>query len=410
MTQPLVLPSEIPWQDIKGAKLEELLYWLFDSMGAKELEWRIGGRGTGAADQGRDLELVFFTPCPDGTLAKQSWWVEAKGRKGTVEPTAVQAAVLNASGKADVEVLVIATNANFSNQSRDWVKDWQRTHRKPTVKLWERTELENLCSRNPAAIVRLYSKALGPQGRVEVARSRLWEYAMFTDEPALERLWLERAIIAVDDQALLALAASEIANGNLNIRPWASIAEDDVLISTLSGGLLNFFYLILKASERGYRQEPIIGAVSYILLACVDRFGHEQTACMVNSSWHDCEERQYPPELQKFILRPIATQLQAELREACSQDCRRVTTGYSALRADEAADYWSRLGCADHHKTAVKPVVTIENENEPCTAGLDVHRNGCPLCNEETPQESLDAFLHVVQVVTKYRRAPPLRK
>ena len=64
----LILPSEIPWNKIKGADLEELLYWLFDSMGAKDLEWRIGGKGKGTADQGRDLELAFFTPSPDGTL------------------------------------------------------------------------------------------------------------------------------------------------------------------------------------------------------------------------------------------------------------------------------------------------------------------------------------------------------
>ena len=51
MNQELILPSEIPWSEIKGTDLEELLYWLFDSMGAKELEWRIGGKGAGAGDQ-----------------------------------------------------------------------------------------------------------------------------------------------------------------------------------------------------------------------------------------------------------------------------------------------------------------------------------------------------------------------
>ena len=52
MASELILPSEIPWNEIKGSDLEELLYWLFDSMGAKDLEWRIGGTGAGAADQG----------------------------------------------------------------------------------------------------------------------------------------------------------------------------------------------------------------------------------------------------------------------------------------------------------------------------------------------------------------------
>lgn len=133
MEQNLILPSEIPWADIKGADLEVLLYWLFDSIGAKDLEWRIGGKGAGSSDQGRDLELVFFTPSPDGTLSKQVWWVEAKGRSGTVEPIAVHEAVLNSAGKKNVEVLVIATNTNFSNQTRDWIKQWQIDNVRPVV-------------------------------------------------------------------------------------------------------------------------------------------------------------------------------------------------------------------------------------------------------------------------------------
>jgi hypothetical protein len=62
MSTDLILPSEIPWGEIKGSNLEELLYWLFDSMGAKDLEWRIAGKGTGASDQGRDLERRLMAP------------------------------------------------------------------------------------------------------------------------------------------------------------------------------------------------------------------------------------------------------------------------------------------------------------------------------------------------------------
>ena len=87
MAADLIIPSQIPWDRIKGKDLEELLYWLFDSMGAKDLEWRVGGKGSGAADQGRDLECSFYVSSPEGELIKQKWWVEAKGRKKTVEPT-----------------------------------------------------------------------------------------------------------------------------------------------------------------------------------------------------------------------------------------------------------------------------------------------------------------------------------
>ncbi len=173
MPDALFIPTEIPWQDLKGKNLEELLYWLFDSMGAKELEWRVGGAGAGTADQGRDLELSFYVSSPDGDLVKQRWWVEAKGRTGTVEPFEVKNAVINAAGKAAVDVIVIATNTAFSNPLRDWVKEWQNENARPRVKLWERTELENHCSKNPAAVIRLFARALTMQGKLEVVKTKL---------------------------------------------------------------------------------------------------------------------------------------------------------------------------------------------------------------------------------------------
>src|SRR5712675_1141833 len=91
-----VLPASIPFANLKRRDLEECVYWLLDAMGAKDLEWRTGGTGGGAADGGRDLEARFYFPAADGELEAQKWWIECKGRSSTVEPDAVKAAVNNA--------------------------------------------------------------------------------------------------------------------------------------------------------------------------------------------------------------------------------------------------------------------------------------------------------------------------
>ena len=93
MNDGLVFPTQIPWDHLLGRDLEECLYWLLDAMGAKDLEWRLGGKGGGAADQGRDLEAYFHIADPDGEISRKKWWVQAKGRSRTVEPTAVKEAV-----------------------------------------------------------------------------------------------------------------------------------------------------------------------------------------------------------------------------------------------------------------------------------------------------------------------------
>jgi len=404
MTSPLILPSEIPWAEIKGSSLEELLYWLFDSMGAKELEWRIGGKGSGTADQGRDLELVFFTPSPDGTLTKQTWWVEAKGRSGTVEPSEVHEAVLNAAGKNNVEVLVIATNTNFSNPTRDWVKDWQRNNRRPVIKLWERTELENLCSKNPLAVIRLHSKALSSQGRLEVVSAKLWDYATYSDEPTLMSLWKQRDSITIDERSLLALAASESANGDLGVRSWALLAPDATLAASLCTALINSLYLAFRAGEHGVRQEPLLRAISYLILIATQRLGNEAVASLLANVWDDVEGWSYPDKVREFILEPVFDTLQAELRDVCSSKCRRVSTEPVLLQDIEIEGYWRRLSLRSESEAEVEPkrILTIEAKFEPCQVGLSME-GGCPLCNVEKPHTAINEFLEVAGRVVKFR-------
>jgi len=230
----LIIPTEIPWNIIKGKELEELLYWLFDEMGAKDIEWRIGGQGNGTSDGGRDLELSFYVSSANGELIKQKWWIEAKGRISTVEPIEVQKAIYNIINKNDVDVLVIATNSHFSNPTRDWVKEWQLNNPKPKINLWEQTELENLCSKNPLSVIRLFSKALSLQGQLEVIRTKFWNYSILSDKPTLIKIWQNRNKLKISHQSLLALVASEINNGNINQRSWGIYAENDLLIETIS--------------------------------------------------------------------------------------------------------------------------------------------------------------------------------
>lgn len=404
MERNLILPSEIPWSKIKGDDLEELLYWLFDSMGAKELGWRIGGRGSGTSDQGRDLELKFFTPSPDGTLTKQTWWIEAKGRSKTVEASEVHQAVLNASGKSNVEVLVIATNTNFSNPTRDWVKEWQQDNPRPIIKLWERTELENLCSKNPIAVIRLHSKAISPQGKVEIAKTKLWDYASFTDEPALVSIWKRRNDIQIDERALFALISSEFAHGDIGVRSWATEAEDEILVSCLCNGLINYLYLTFRANEHGVRQEPIIRAISYLILVSLQRMKASSVSSLLREVWNDVDGREYPEKVIKFILEPVLGTLQTEMKDVCASDCSRIITDAELLQEIEIEKYWDRLYPTTVDEKTDNRILTLEAHYKPCKVGFALNKdNGCPLCGIESPYAVLNEFINVVDKVARFR-------
>jgi len=404
MATDLILPSEIPWEQIKGKDLEELLYWLFDSMGAKDIEWRIGGKGAGTADQGRDLELAFFSPSPDGTLARQIWWVEAKGRHATVEPAEVHEAVLNAAGKQHIDVLVVATNTNFSNPTRDWVKEWQRNNPRPIVKLWERTELENLCSKNPLAVIRLHKEALSPQGKVAVVTTKLWDYASFSDRPLLRAIWDARTEIYIDERSLFALIASEFANGDIGARSWTSLVSNEVIVANLCNGLLNFLYLAFRANEYGVRQEPLIRAISFLILISIQNIGTNATAELLSNAWDGVEGREYPMKVRELILEPVLETLRAEIKDVCAKDCYRIMTDPELLQESEIEVYWHRLKPDLVTERTEKEILTIEAQEKPCKVGFDVGKDtGCPLFNIKNPHKEIEKFVNVVDKITKFR-------
>jgi hypothetical protein len=187
-----IVPSAIPFGQLKGPDLEACVYWLLDAMGAKDLEWRSGGTGGGAADGGRDLEARFYNPGADAEVEVKTWWVERKGRTGTVEPDAVRTAVINAQSNVNVDYLVVVTNTQFSNPTRDWVREWQGARQRPKIKLWDHTQTERLLSRHPDVVLRLFSEALSADGKVKAMESRFWNNMEFVSKTTLVELWDSR--------------------------------------------------------------------------------------------------------------------------------------------------------------------------------------------------------------------------
>ncbi|TXI50582.1 MAG: hypothetical protein E6Q50_04625 [Lysobacter sp.] len=401
MSTNLILPSQIPWAEIKGQDLESLLYWLFDSMGAKNLEWRIGGNGAGTSDSGRDLELEFFAASPDGSMSKQTWWIEAKGRSGTVDAKDVKEAVLNAQSRLNLDVLVVATNTQFSNPTRDWVKEWQKSHPRPVVKLWEKPQLESLCSKNPLAIIRLHKRALSPQGRVEVVSSKLWQYSQLSDGAALAEIWKDRDKVEIDERALFALIASEFANGDIYERPWAATVSDDRLAYAMCHGLLNFIHLISRSEGYGIDQKPIIKSLAYLVHFATHRLGSNRTSSLIQNFWGE----DFPEEAKKIILKPIFLVLTSEVEDACMSDCSRITGEMSCLSESEAKLFWGRFDASRiSSKIENEKVIRIESYESPCKVGFKVGvKRNCPIFALERPHENVSEALRIISEITRVR-------
>ena len=405
MATQLVLPSQIPWRDLRGKELEEALFWLADAMGAKNLEWRLGGEGGGAADQGRDLEAYFYTPQPDGEIAPQKWWIQAKGRSRTVEPKAVKETVLDVGGRNDVDVLLIATNSTFSNPTRDWVKNWQHSNPRPVVRLWDRNDLERQLCQHPEVVVRLFAEALSAQGKLEVVRTRFWNYSFYSDEPTLRELWKGRSQIQWDEQMYLAALVSEIANGEITRRPWGVFIPTDLTLNVLGGGLLNLIPFCLRADRAGVDQRPYIRGIAYLVLVAIHRFSAGEVHHLLQSVWDRSSKQILPAEHRDIAISPVLDQLTVELLDVCGSDCVRVSPP-GRLTWEQIEHYWERLRLPSTEGEDEKPEMDliIEKLDEPCNVGFHVDANRpCPINYPSTEGGKYERLLEVLERIVRHR-------
>lgn len=409
-----VLPAAIPFSDLKGKDLEECVYWLLDAMGAKDLEWRTGGSGGGAADGGRDLEAHFFEPDDEGELKQQRWWIECKGRTGTVEPYEVKSAVNNALAYDGIDRLIIATNTQFSNPTRDWVKEWQRKHPSPKVQLWDQTHLERYLSHHPDVVLRLFSEALSIHGRFLAMESRFWNKLEFVPPQTLIDLWKERHSIDMNSTLMFAAIANEFAGGNIAQRPWGAALDGRAAVHVLAIGLYNIAYLVLRSVRAGVDQQILYRTLAYLLLIVLSFLPADTTAHLMINSLSGGETHRLPEEALRMFLKPIMNQLLSEMRDVCSDSCERISTfNRSALMKDrdEVETYWLRLELDGSDAAAETRNLILERQDAPCAVGFSVNKDhGCPLFEFEASYEDVSDFMSMIQRVAAFRRSEATTK
>jgi hypothetical protein len=401
-----VVPASIPFDDLKAKDLEECVYWLLDAMGAQDIEWRVGGSGGGAADGGRDLEAKILVPAEECELAPQTWWFECKGRARTVEPEAVRNAAYIALAYAYVDAVVVVTNSRFSNPTIEWVKSWNNSHAKPQVKLWDRSHLERLISRQPSVALRLFAESLSLEGRLEVMQSRFWNRVEYAPVQVLEDIWEHRGDLNIDGLARFALIANEFANRSIELRPWGTVATTDELISALETALANVYYLYLRIMRAGVNQHPIFRSLTYLILLALQRVRLERVARTIELFLAERDGKVLPDKWVEIFLGPILNNLKDELTEVCVPDCVRVHMIHSGDKTSngELVDkYWNRFESIPLEKVDER-VMWLESNGAPCNVGFQVNEVlRCPLISLETDVSNLRAILGIAKQILSVR-------
>ncbi|OPH81830.1 restriction endonuclease [Nitrobacter vulgaris] len=403
-----VLPTEIPFKELKGRALEECLFWLLDGIGARDLEWRLGGIGSGAADGGRDLEARFYTPGADGQIEPKRWWVECKGRTGTVEKDAVTSACNNVLSDRNVDCLLIVTNTTFSNPTRDWVKTWQARFPKPQVLLWDQPVLERMLSDQPSTVLRLFESGLSSAGYLRAITERFWSLLEFSSIERARRIWAERQTLKIGPMERIALIANEFAHGSIHERPWGGYCTAQEVFAACSMAIFNLLFLYSKLMKAGLKQEPIVEAVAYLILASLRHEQSDRLHEVMEIALRTEAGEPFPAKVLDLLLGPILDRLRGDLQLVCSSDCDRFDRADSLKhweRRHPIEGYWSRFG---RHGTPPKAndqsYARLERTAEPCRVGFQVDNpRSCPLYQTDISVENLNDFFAIATRVLKFR-------
>lgn len=403
-----VLPTEIPFRELKGRVLEECLFWLLDGIGARDLEWRLGGIGGGAADGGRDLECRFYTPGADGQVAARRWWIECKGRARTLEKDAVTSACSNVLADGTVDCLVIATNTTFSNPTRDWVKTWQARFPKPQILLWDQPVLERMLSDQPSTVLRLFEGGLSSAGYLQAITERFWGRLEYSSIERARRIWAERETLKIGPKERIALIANEFAHGSIDERPWGGYCTAEEAFAASSMAIFNLLFLYARAVKAGVEERPMVKAIAYLFLANLrhDQSDRLQEVMKIGLRTEDGEP--FPAKVVDFLLGPVLDSLRGDLQLVCSSDCDRFFNDDSLKHWEHKhpiETYWSRFGRHGAPQRAVdQSSPRLEQTTKPCKVGFQVDEERCcPLYQTDILIENLNDFFAIATRVVRFR-------
>ncbi|MFF3817420.1 restriction endonuclease [Streptomyces bluensis] len=406
-----VIP-EVPWETIKGKALESLLFELTEAMGGVDVIWRTGGTGDGAPDGGRDLEAVFLHPTPDGDVEREKWWIEVKGRGGSVESAAVKSAVLNAAGHDDVDVLVVASNSVFTNPTRDWIQTWSRSHKRPKVRLWDRANLDRLVRKYPVTAARVIPEIIQGKERLELLTEQFQEVGRTPLEEDLSYFWKNKHWVTTPEE-VACLTYSEVTLGDLNHRPWGTLLGTEEAPSLLVEAIVGLVMTSLRTQVLANSKAS--QAAAYLIQCSLPNIPPELAHALVNNPFEFLEGEHWEKAAQaiegyrEHVINPCWNISREQLLDACSNDCVRVSVdpGIALGEDPRGPHFWRRLN--PEMTLGDDRSLIMEARDKPCAVGFDLTHRSCPLLGsdhadgEEIPLQEVEDLSCVIQ----YRKKRP---
>lgn len=406
MKQELITTEPFNWELLNPEEFENLVFFLLDDMGFKNLEWRKGGKGTSAVDGGRDLEATYAKLEPDDTLSIEKWWIEVKYRRQTLATDSIQKSVLNASGRQTVDVFAIVTSNVVSNKATDWIKEFQSQQKRPKIIIWQRHDIERIMRKYPRTVAKFFPGSLSISGRLEAVKDAFWNSTVLPRLEDVNEFWKELPNLNLDNSSLLPIVIAEASIGKLDRHQWGLVVDEKLLISTFILGIANTPQLVIRFEQYGNSNEPLIEGLSYLLQVALLRLELDTIKNVILNLNQYINSAVFSKEQMNFILGPLINNLYFDLSKHCSQDCPKADLlSKESLTAPEF--YFRRFFRSRKQNQEQKPSILIQDSKSTCTLGLVPIGDFCPLFDDIpdncTDEATITKLLRFAQKVIRER-------
>lgn len=403
------LQERLDFSEINPVDFENLVFHLLDEMGFANLIWRKGGEGNSATDGGRDLEGTFWTISP--ALSKEEkYWFEVKYRTSQLEKTQVQTTVINSSGNNTKDNVVIITNKTISNPTLDWIKEFQDTHKRPNVTVWQGHDLELLLRKNPRTLAKFLSSSLAFSGRCKVIESKFSNLMLLPAGGELDELWNKREEYQENSYLTFVAVIAEVEYGDIIQHPWGMKLDSTRLFAVAATGMLNIFPFVFKCSSLNREQRVIVDGMAYLVQCLLIRCGSELTAnVLFNPEQYSEFGHKIHDELKITRYEPIFNAMFHDLGVYCSSKCCRKL---HYITPDEKPDYFLRFVESSNQSKIDDRFLIMNSIKDECKLGLVATDKYCPLgASDGLPNnfETLNEKLEFARMVIE-RRAGEARE
>lgn len=398
-----------PLDILPPEEFEKLAFYLLDDMGFKNLEWRKGGEGVSATDGGRDLSGIFAKVEPDGSLTIENWWVEVKHRSNTLKKSSVQKIVFNSTAYKDVDVIAIFTNNVISNSTLDWIKEFQITHSKPRIVIWQKHDIERILRKYPNTASSFFPGSLTLPEQLESIKQRFWNNLGYPTINEIELIWNNFQSLDWDGSKLLPFIIADSAMTGLIHRKWGFMINEELLLETLLVGLINVPFLVVRSKQHRQSQSFFIRGLDYLLQIALIRVDLDQVVDLLLNMFDYAETSSIPSkDINNFVLYPLISNIYDELVCNCSKDCERYIND---SKPDILGDSYFHMFVNRTEKEIddSEPLILVSLNMYKCKLDLVPIEVDCPLC-EDIPKNIMEKpiltkFLSIIQNVLKKRVA-----